>query len=52
LVASDADMVADSLVNTRSTVAGGMASNGVSGGYFNDKKDDGSYMKDRLSGRT
>jgi hypothetical protein len=45
-------MVADSFGNTRSTVAGSMASNGVSGGYFNDKKDDGSYMKDRLSGRT
>jgi hypothetical protein len=52
LVASDADMVADSFGNTRSTVAGGMASNGVSGGYFNDKKDNGGYMKDRLSGKT
>jgi conjugative transposon TraJ protein len=51
-VSSGAGMVADSFGNTRSTVAGSMASNGVSGGYFNDKKDDGSYMKDRLSGKT
>jgi Homologues of TraJ from Bacteroides conjugative transposon len=51
-VSSGAGMVADSFGNTRSTVAGSMASNGVSGGYFNDKKDDGRYMKDRLSGKT
>ena len=51
-VSSGAGMVADSFGNTRSTVAGSMASNGVSGGYFNDKKDDGGYMKDKLSGNT
>ena len=51
-VSSGAGMVADSFGNTRSTVAGNMASNGVSGGYFNDKKDGGGYMKDKLSGKT
>lgn len=49
---SGAGMVADSFGNARSTVAGSMASNGISGGYFNDKKDDGGYMKDKLSGKT
>lgn len=49
---SGAGMVADSFGNARSTVAGSMASNGVSGGYFNDKKDMGSYMEDKLSGKT
>jgi conjugative transposon TraJ protein len=51
-VSSGAGMVADSFGNSRSTVAVSMASNGVSGGYFNDKKDDGGYMKDKLSGKT
>jgi conjugative transposon TraJ protein len=51
-LSSGAGMVADSFGNARSTVAGSIASNGVSGGYFNEKKDDGSYMKDKLSGKT
>ena len=51
-VSSGAGMVADSFGNAKSTVGGSMASNGISGGYFNDKKDDGGYMKDRLSGKT
>jgi conjugative transposon TraJ protein len=50
-VSSGAGMVADSFGNSRSNVAGSMASNGVNGGYFNDKKDDGGYMNDKLSGK-
>jgi hypothetical protein len=45
-------MVADSFGNARSAVAGSMASNGVSGGYFNNKGDSGGYMKDKLSGKS
>lgn len=45
-------MVADSFGNARSAVAGSMASNGLSGGYFNDKGDSGGYMKDKLSGKS
>ena len=51
-VSSGAGMVADSFGNSRSAVAGSMASNGVSGGYFNEKGSDGGYMKDKLSGKT
>jgi conjugative transposon TraJ protein len=51
-VSSGAGMVADSFGNARSTVAGSMASNGVSSGYFNDKKEDGGYMRDKLNGKT
>jgi len=47
-----AGMVADSFGNVRSNTSGSMASNSVSGGYFNDKKEDGGYMKDKLSGKT
>ncbi len=49
---SGAGMVADSFGNSRSAVAGSMASNSVSGGYFNENKDNGGYMKDKLSGKT
>lgn len=48
---SGAGMVADSFGNSRSAVAGNIASNGVSGGYFKDKGDNGGYMKDKLSGK-
>lgn len=51
-VSSGAGMVADSFGNSRSNISGSMASNDVSGGYFNDKKDNGGYMKDKLSGKT
>ena len=46
-------MVADSFGNAKSNVSGSMASNSVSGGYFNDGggKSNG-YMKDKLSGKT
>jgi hypothetical protein len=33
-------------------MAGSKTANGVSGGYFNEKKDNGGYMKDKLSGKT
>ncbi len=49
---SGAGMVADSFGNARSSVAGSIASNGVSGGYFKDTKDNGGYMKDKLSGKS
>jgi conjugative transposon TraJ protein len=49
---SASGMVADSFGNARSAVAGSMASNSVSGGYFNDKADGNGYMKDKLSGKT
>lgn len=49
---SGAGMVADSFGNARSAVAGSMASNSVSGGYFNEKKDNGGYVKDKLSGKS
>jgi hypothetical protein len=45
-------MIADSFGNTRSTVPGSRASNGVSDGYFNEKKDNSSYMKNKPSGKT
>jgi|GEM_PF-4888955 len=49
---SGAGMVANSFGNAKSTVACSMSPNCVIGGYFIDKKDDGSYMKDKLSGKT
>jgi conjugative transposon TraJ protein len=49
---SGAGMVADSFGNAKSNVSGSMASNGVSDGYFNEGKESGGYMKDRLSGKT
>lgn len=50
---SGAGMVADSFGNSKSNVSGSMASNSVSGGYFNksDNKSNG-YMKDKLSGKS
>lgn len=50
---SGAGMVADSFGNAKSNVSGSMASNSVSGGYFNDggNKSTG-YMKDKLSGKS
>lgn len=52
-VSSGAGMVADSFGNAKSNVSGSMASNSVSGGYFNEgsSKSNG-YMKDKLSGKT
>ena len=51
-VSSGAGMVADSFGNSRSAVAGRMASNGVSGGYFKEKGNGGGYMNDKSSGKT
>ena len=50
---SGAAMVADSFGNAKSNVSGRMASNSVSGGYFNEgsSKSNG-YIKDKLSGKT
>ena len=51
---SGAGMIADSFGNTRSNTSGSMASNGVSGGYFNESggnKSNG-YMQDKLSGKS
>jgi len=52
-VSSGAGMVADSFGNARSNTSGSMASNSVSGGYFNEggNKSNG-YMQDKLSGKT
>jgi conjugative transposon TraJ protein len=50
---SGAGMVADSFGNAKSNTVGSMASNGVSGGYFNESggnKSNG-YMQDKLSGK-
>jgi conjugative transposon TraJ protein len=54
IVSSGAGMVADSFGNARSNVAGSMASNSISQGYFNEGNNNanGSYMKDKLSGKT
>ena len=54
VVSSGAGMVADSFGNARSNVSGNMASNGTSQGYFNEGRSssNGSYMKDKLSGKT
>ena len=54
VVSSGAGMVADSFGNSRSNVSGNMASNGASQGYFNEggNSSNGSYMKDKLSGKT
>jgi conjugative transposon TraJ protein len=50
---SGAGMVADSFGNARSAVAGSMASNSVSGGYFNEGGNkSNNYMQDKLSGKT
>jgi conjugative transposon TraJ protein len=52
-VSSGAGMVADSFGNSRSTVAGSMSSNGVSGGYFNEGGNkSNAYMQDKLSGKS
>jgi conjugative transposon TraJ protein len=51
---SGAGMVADSFGNAKSNTSGSMASNGVSGGYFNEgggNKSNG-YMQDKLSGKS
>jgi hypothetical protein len=45
-------MVADSFGNAKSNVSGGMASNGVTEGYFGEKGSGGGYMKDKLSGKS
>ena len=45
-------MVADSFGNGRSNVAGNMASNSVSGGYFNETGKSNGYMQDKLSGKS
>ena len=52
-VSSGATMVADSFGNAKSNVSDSMASNSISGGYFNEggNKSNG-YMKDKLSGKT
>ena len=53
-VSSGAGMVADSFGSARSNVSGSMASNSVSGGYFNESggnKSNG-YMQDKLSGKS
>jgi conjugative transposon TraJ protein len=50
---SGAGMVADAFGNAMSNTVGSMASNGVSGGYFNESggsKSNG-YMQDKLSGK-
>ncbi|MBI1782258.1 MAG: conjugative transposon protein TraJ [Sphingobacteriales bacterium] len=50
---SGAGMVADSFGNARSNTSGSMASNSVSGGYFNDGSNkSNNYMQDKLSGKT
>lgn len=50
---SGAGMVADSFGNARSAVAGSMASNSVSGGYFKEGSNkSNNYMQDKLSGKT
>ncbi len=53
IVSSGAGMVSDSFGNARSNVAGSMASNSISQGYFNEGNNNanGSYMKDKLSGK-
>lgn len=50
---SGAGMVADSFGNAKSNTSGSIASNGVSGGYFNEggNKSNG-YMQDKLSGKS
>jgi conjugative transposon TraJ protein len=54
VMSSGAGMVADTFGNSRSNVSGNMASNSTSQGYFNEggNSSNGSYMKDKLSGRT
>jgi conjugative transposon TraJ protein len=50
---SGVGMVADSFGNAKSNTSGSMASNGISGGYFNESggnKSNG-YMQDKLSGK-
>jgi conjugative transposon TraJ protein len=48
---SGAIIAAESLGKSLSNLGDRMASNSSGGGYFNDKKDDGGYMKDKLSGK-
>jgi Homologues of TraJ from Bacteroides conjugative transposon len=51
---SGAGMVADSFGNAKSNTSGSMASNGVSGGYFNEggnSKSNG-HMHNKLSGKS
>lgn len=51
---SGAGMVADAFGNSRSTVTGSMANNGVSGGYFNEDGNSKSnnYMHNKISGKS
>lgn len=51
---SGAGMVADAFGNGRSNVSGSMASNSVSGGYFNEggNSKSGGYMHDKISGKS
>ena len=46
-----ASMAKDVLGDGYNRVTSSMASYGSSGGYFNDKKDSGNYLKDKLSGK-
>jgi hypothetical protein len=45
-------MIVDSFGHIGSTIADSIASDSVSDGYINDKKDDDGYMKDKLSCKT
>jgi hypothetical protein len=50
---SGAGIVADSFGNAKANTSGSMASNGVSGGYFNeDGNKSNGYMQDKLSGKS
>jgi len=51
VVTGGTSMAKDALGEGYNRVASSMADYGSSGGYFNDKKDNGSYMKDKLSGK-
>lgn len=48
---SGVGMVADAFGNTKSSVAGSMASNSFSEGYFNNGTNSNSYMQNKLSGK-